>query len=79
MLEVGFFLLLFFFNFSSLGDFTAAILFLLFLGKVSRNGYVCVLSVIIVSLYTLEDKLYSMQLLITALLFLVLAEDVQLV
>lgn len=67
------------FNFSSLGDFTAAILFLLFLGKVSRNGSVCVLSVIIVSLYTLGDKLYSMQLLITAFLFLVLAEDVQLV
>lgn len=60
MLEVGFFLLFFFFfNFSSLGDFTAAILFLLFLGKVSRNGYVCALSVLIVSLYTLGDKLYS--------------------
>lgn len=48
MLEVGFY----FFTFS-LGDFTSAILFLLFLGKVARNGYICVLSVIIVSLYTL--------------------------
>lgn len=63
----------------SLGDFTAAILFLLFLGKVARNGYVRALSVIIVSLYTLEDKLYSMQLLISVFLFLVLAKQFQLV
>lgn len=71
--DAGGWLVVFFFF--SLVDFTGAILFLLFLGKVARNGYVCVLSVIIVSLYTLGDKLYFMQLLITVFLFLVLAKD----
>lgn len=41
------------FNFSSLGDFTATILLLLFLGKIARNGSVCVLRAITAGLCSL--------------------------
>lgn len=43
--------------FSSPGDFTAAILFLLFLGKIARNGYVLCLGFYYREIYApLEDN-----------------------
>lgn len=67
------------FNFSSPGDFTATILFLLFLGKIARNGSVCVLRAIAAGLCSLGDPLYSMRLLMTVLPVLTLVERLQLV
>lgn len=62
------------FNFGSLSDCTATILFL-FLGKVARNGYICVLSAVILGLHTLGDPLHLVQVLTTVFPVLSLAKN----